>query len=254
MPLQLNIEEAIYKSLLKTSTSLQLFKPICFEQLMIQQLMIKKEVNNMSASTTGRSGVRVGKAPSAKSEGGAFWNAKEGETYELTLLCEPDAIVSVDQVALWDISPAPIWVSIGSTDPSRELGVKPTYRAFMPVLVNGDAEIKIWSMPVSVHRDLVEIATMSDGLVGMIVKFKRTGSGKTTKYTVVGTPKRGKSLPKSVPTVDDIISRLGPETREEIIEMIEERAGMEYSAVVKMYQTKNGVKPGEIADETVEDL
>lgn len=179
--------------------------------------------------------ISVGAKPSTGGgNGGGWWGPKADEIHEVTLLASDAEIVSVDQCTIWDINPAPSWVYCGSDDPSHDLGLKPGYRAFIPVLVKGDEEQKprIWSMPISAHRALCDIAEMQD-LKGLVVKVKKTGTGIKTKYVIVSTA-RVANIKKveDIPTADDIISRLGPETREGIIAMIEERAGRKWKEIV----------------------
>lgn len=179
--------------------------------------------------------ISVGAKPSTGGgNSGGWWGPKADEIHEVTLLASDAEIVSVDQCTIWDINPAPSWVYCGSDDPSHDLGIKPGYRAFIPVLVKGDEEQKprIWSMPISAHRALCDIAEMQD-LKGLVVKVKKTGQSIKTKYTIVSTA-RVVNIKKveDIPSSDDIISRLGPETREEIIAMIEERAGRKWKEIV----------------------
>lgn len=178
--------------------------------------------------------IQVGSKPQAGGgNGSGFWGPKADEIYEITLLANDSDIVSVDQCTIWDYNPAPSWVYCGSDDPSHDLGIKPGYRAFIPVLVKGDEEQKprIWSMPISVHRQLCDIAEMQE-LAGLVVKVKKTGAGIKTKYTIVAS---AKVVPirkiADIPSPNDIIGRLGPETREEIITMIEERAGKSWAEI-----------------------
>jgi hypothetical protein len=179
--------------------------------------------------------ISVGAKPSTGGgNGGGWWGPKTDEIHEVTLLASDAEIVSVDQCTIWDINPAPSWVYCGSDDPSHDLGLKPGYRAFIPVLVKSDEEQKprIWSMPISAHRALCDIAEMQD-LKGLVVKVKKTGTGIKTKYVIVSTA-RVANIKKveDIPNADDIISRLGPETREGIIAMIEERAGRKWKEIV----------------------
>lgn len=179
--------------------------------------------------------ISVGAKPSTGGNGGGgWWGPKTDEIHEVTLLASDNEIVSVDQCTIWDINPAPSWVYCGPDDPSHDLGLKPGYRAFIPVLVKGDEEQKprIWSMPISAHRALCDIAEMQD-LKGLVVKVKRTGTGLKTKYVIISTARVvNTNKIADIPNADDIVSRLGPETREEIIAMIEERAGRKWKEIV----------------------
>ena len=179
--------------------------------------------------------ISVGAKPSTGGgNGGGWWGPKADEIHEVTLLASDAEIVSVDQCTIWDFNPAPSWVYCGSDDPSHDLGIKPGYRAFIPVLVKGDEEQKprIWSMPISAHRALCDIAEMQD-LKGLVVKVKKTGTGIKTKYTIVSTA-RVVNIKKveDIPSSEDIINRLGPEDRAGIIAMIEERAGRKWKEIV----------------------
>jgi hypothetical protein len=190
--------------------------------------------------------VRIGKSPSSKGDAN-FWSIKDGETHDVTLLWNVDEIVSADQAALWDFNPAPIWVTCELDDPSIELGVKPGYRAFMPVQVNidGTPVVKIWSMPISVHRSIEEIGMMEDGvLAGMIVRVKRSGAGMRTKYTVVASTKRNKS-PLPAPTPEDVVKTLNPMDRDGIISMLEKTTGMSYSRLIEVCQKRAAAKAEE---------
>lgn len=193
--------------------------------------------------------VQIGAKPQAGGgNGGGFWSPKADEVHEVTLLSDDSDIVSVEQCSIWDYNPAPSWIYCGPDDPSHDLKLKPGYRAFMPVLVKGDEENKprIWSMPISVHRSLCDIAEMQR-LAGLVVKVKKSGQGIKTKYTIVATPKVIKlGAIKDIPSPEEIVSRLGPETREEIIAMIVERAG-------KSWEELTGKSSGS-SDDGIEEL
>lgn len=191
--------------------------------------------------------LRVGTVPSAQSGESSFWSLEEGQTAVMTILAEVDEIVSVDQFAIWDVKPAPVWVNIGDEDPGRELGLKPSYRAFVPVEIDG--ERKLWSVGIGVHRQLHEIGTMADGLKGLVIKAKRTGSGLKTRYTVLSTGKRAKTVPEGF-TVDEIVEMLGPDTREGILELIEERTGMSFTKLLNSM----GRGAGSATDEDVDEV
>lgn len=195
--------------------------------------------------------LRVGRVPAASDGGGKFYGLKDGDTATMTVLVDIDEIVSVDQYALWDFNPAPVWVHCGDDDPGMDLGLKPGYRAFVPVEIEieGTKEIRFWSIGIGLHRELSEIAEMAEGLKGLIIKAKRTGSGLKTRYSVLSTGKRAKSLPKDLPTVDDVIAELGPEDREGILELLKERTGMSFE---KLVETVTGAKASE--DEEFEEV
>ena len=165
--------------------------------------MAKASTSNLPKS------VRIGsKAPEAG--GNAFWSLKEKTVIQV--LVNSDKIVSVDQYAMWDVTPAPIWIDIGDDDPGKELGLKPGYRAFVPVkvTVDGEEQIRIWSIPITVHRQLDEIDDMVEGLEGVIIRANRTGTGRTTKYTLIPTGKKEAVVAADVPSPLDIVAQLGP--------------------------------------------
>jgi hypothetical protein len=195
-------------------------------------------------------GLRIGKIPLANSSAPSFWSLKDGETAQLTILVSLDEVVSVDQYALWDFNPAPVWVSCGSNDPGVELGLKPTYRAYIPVakLTDGVEEVKIWSVGIGIHRQLADVSALADGMKGLIIRVRREGSGLKTRYTIVSTGKRASSLPLRIPTVADICAMLGPETRDEIIALIEARTGQTYSRIQELYKPSNGVEEMEVEE------
>lgn len=191
--------------------------------------------------------LRVGTLPS--NSGGQFLSLKDGDNLQLTILCGGSEIVSVDQFSIWDFNPAPVWVDCGDDDPGYELGLRPSYRAFLPVLVtiDGTPQVRIWSVGLGLHRDLVEIDEMSGGLEGLIVRAKRSGSGLKTRYTVVSTGKHEKSMPSDVPSTDDIIATLGPEDRSGILDLLRQRTGMGFEALkAKMTAGKDSVEVEEL--------
>lgn len=201
------------------------------------------------AKSTLPKGVRVGASAPEASGGTAFWGLKEKT--QLKILVDASQIVSIDQFAMWDVNPAPIWVDSGEKDdPGRELGLKPGYRAFVPVEVEveGEKQVRVWAIPITVHRQLDEIDDMIDGLEGAIIRGNRTGTGRTTKYTLVPTGKRESVSADEVPSPEDIVAMLGPFERDEVIAMIEERTGKSYA---ELLANKNGDDDGDFEVEEV---
>lgn len=186
--------------------------------------------------------IRVGEVPSSGDGGNGtgFWNLKEGQTVELTLLASMDEIVSVDQFALWDLNPAPIWASIGADDPGYELNLKPGYKAFVPVAFEGDdgPEVKLWAIGIGLHKELAELAEVYDDIKNIVVRAKRVGSGLTTKYSVIALPKGKPIGGVTAPTVDEVIAQLGPETRDDVISFIVERTSMSWESIISYYERK----------------
>lgn len=179
-----------------------------------------------SAKQTGESGlVRFGGAPKPRSDGSAriFLALEKDKPIDIKILVSADQIPSVDQCALWNVfNPSPIWVYIGEDDPGNELGVRPQYRAFVPVSIKDEKGAwipKLWSIPLGVHRQISEMSDMLGNLKGQLLRVKRTGSGLTSAYTIVSLGKRLK-IEEPIPTQEQIIEYLGPYTREEIIKRI----------------------------------
>ena len=80
-------------------------------------------------------GVRIGVAPTSTENNNLFWGLKEGDVIEVVVLHDVDEIVSAEQVAMWNVKPPLIWTVNEADDPAYELGLKTSYRAFVPVLV-----------------------------------------------------------------------------------------------------------------------
>lgn len=177
--------------------------------------------------------IRVGVTPSAGGGEGIFFSLEDGQQAEMILLANRDELVSVDQYAMWDYKPAPVWVDTGAPDdPGRELGLKSQYRAFIPVwlTIDGVKQVKLWSVGIGVHREIEDIDGMVDGLKGLKIRAKRTGSGLKTRYKVISTGSYVKTgLPEY--TVEMVIDNLGPDSRESIIELIENRTGQSYESL-----------------------
>lgn len=192
--------------------------------------------------------VKIGAKPEATGEGGdsVFFTIAADEMIECKVLVNVDEIVSVEQCALWNhYNPSPVWVFIGPSDPSHDLGIKSGYRAFLPIsfTLDGEKVVRLWSMSKTSHRQIAEIAEMSGSLKGQVLRIKRTGSGMKTQHTIVPIGKRVK-ITENVPSVETIIDLLGPYSREEIISLIEQRTNEDWSAVVeKVSKATKGAKP-----------
>ena len=199
-----------------------------------EQIFKQKGKTIMAKSTKSSlpKSVRIGSPAPDAGQNTSFWNLKEKT--EMVVLANTNEFVSVDQYAMWGINPAPIWLDIGEDDPGVELGLKPSYRAFVPVQVkvDGEEQVKIWSLPITVHRQLEEISEMVDGLKGAVIRGNRTGTGKNTKYTLVPTGKKIDVSDIEVPSPMDIVNGLGPSDRDEIIALIEERTGKTFAQLL----------------------
>jgi len=184
--------------------------------------------------------VRIGSSPKEQNTN-KFWGLKAGETKDVVILHDVSDIVSAEQVALWDFNPALIWTCTDVGDPSRDIGAKPSYRAYVPVLVDidGNKVIKIWSCTRTVHSQLHDISeALGESLVGLIVKVKRTGEGLTTKYSVTNTGRRAKNMPEAdeIPSSQDVIDMLDVKDRAGIIDYITKQTGGTYEQFVAKFR------------------
>lgn len=193
--------------------------------------------------------VRFGKPedrPVGDAKSGMFLSVPNDKTVELKVLVNGKDIPSIDQCALWSFfNPSPVWTYIGEDDPSNDLGVKRGYRAFVQVSYKddrGEQKVKLWSIPIGVHKQLSELEEVLGGLKGQVLRVKKSGSGLKTKYTVVSTGKRYK-ITEKVLSQEEVLDLLGPFTRDEIIDVIEERCKMSFDEVVAYVTSKDEGKP-----------
>lgn len=181
------------------------------------------------------------------SERAGWLKIEANSAVDAIVLVEAEDILATEQCAIWlDAGNSPVWVYTGPDDPSHELGVERRYRAYLPVMVDGD--VKVWSMGKQAHIQLLEIADASGELKGLEVRIKRTGSGLTTRYNVV--PK-GKRHDVSRIEEPDVIAMLGPITSDEVRKMIAEKLGKEsYEEVLESYKgaPKRRVGSADIVD------
>lgn len=194
-------------------------------------------------------------------EGAVRWLKLEPNTHtDVTALVNVDDIIATEQCAIWLGEDeramglkSPVWVYTGAGDPSHDLGVERSYKAFLPVLHDG--EVKVWSMGKSAHRQILDAADAAGDLAGMNLRIKRTGSGKSTRWSV--TPRGTRTKIDHIEEVD-VPSMLGPLTVAGVQELIAERLKKpSYLDVVHAYRgstTFRGAKPARTTedDETVE--
>jgi hypothetical protein len=168
--------------------------------------------------------VKAGYDPRKDEKGGGGWlTIKGGEAVDVTVLVEAKDILACEQCAIWlDEGTSPVWVYTGPDDPSHDLGVEKRYRAYLPVLVEG--EPKIWSMGKQAHGQILDVADAGGSIKGAIIRIKRTGEGLKTRYSIVP---RGKKSDVSKVEEVDVIAQLGPLDPEEVKEMIAKRFGHE---------------------------
>lgn len=130
-------------------------------------------------------------APATKGSG-KFVKVSEDESLAIVPLVELDELTSVDQHEFWDVNPAVLFPCIGEGCPACEAGNKPKYKAFLPVM-STDGESKIFAFGISIERQIEEISEETGGIKGMVLKIRRSGSGFSTRYTVVATGKKVKA-------------------------------------------------------------
>lgn len=202
------------------------------------------------AASNGFNPVKTGTDPrkGASSNGdagrGNWITLKSGEMARVTVLVEPEEIVNVEQCAIWlDEGNSPVWVYTGPEDPSHDMDIKRTYRAYLPVL-NDAGEQAVFSMSKTVHGQILDVAESVGELAGCVITIKRTGSGLTTRYSILPT---GKRMDISKQPEMDVVSLLGPITPEGVRQLIAEKLGKpDYDAVLDSYngksRTTNAVK------------
>jgi hypothetical protein len=179
--------------------------------------------------------------PASDGKSGQFLSVPKDKMMELKVLVQAKDIPSVDQCALWNFfNPSPVWTYIGDDDPSNDLGIKRGYRAFVPVSYRdeeGQLRVKLWSIPLGVHKQITELDEMSSGLRGLQLRVKKSGAGLKTKYSIISTGKRLK-ITEQVPSEAEILDLLGPFTRDEIIKVIEQKTGLSWEDVVETVAAK----------------
>lgn len=199
------------------------------------------------AAGKGFSPVRKGSDPRDKSndgnsEKGRWFKLQSGEVKDLVVLVEAEDILATEQCAIWmKDGNSPVWVYTGPDDPCHELGVKRTYKAYLPILelVDGKpGDVAIWAISKQVHIALLDIADASGELKGLELRVKRTGTALATRYSVVPRGKR-----RDVRGVEevDVIASLGPLTSEGVKEHIARKLGEDsYDDVLEKYRGKAG--------------
>lgn len=194
-------------------------------------------------TTNGYNPVKTGIDPRTGAGNNAEWlKIQQNEVVNAVILVEKEDIVSIEQCGIWlkdggkDGKKSPVWTYTGPDDPSHELGVERGYRAFLPVVVDG--EVKVWGMSKGAHGQVMDLADASGSLKGIEVRIKRTGAGLGTRYSITPTMKR-----RDVSSYDevDVISMLGPLTPEGVREYIATTLGYEdYEEVLEAYKGKSG--------------
>lgn len=204
------------------------------------------------ASKAAFSPIKTGSDP--RKDAKSLWLKIDANSYaDCAILVEVDEIIAVEQCAIWlDDGNSPVWVYTGPDDPSHELKVDKRYRAYLPVLVEGES--KVWSMGKQAHSMILDIADAQESIKGLDVRIKRTGAGLGTRYSLV--PKGTRKDVSRIPEVD-VVEMLGPITSEGVREMLTEKFDKEsYEDFLEAYRGKGkAAAKGKVTkDDDTEDL
>lgn len=159
------------------------------------------------------------------------WKADESRT--IVPLAKPDDILSYNKHGFWQKEGlSPQFPCIKENCPGCELGDEPRFYAVLPVATesqDGEIVIRLWSMSITVFRQVLQVADAIDeemaddgGFVGSMIRVKRSGEGRETKYTLLPTAKRYDISNLDIPTQEDIIEQLGPLDRDGIVKLLVE--------------------------------
>lgn len=190
-------------------------------------------------------------------DGQAFLSLKDGDTIQMAPLVGLDQMVSADMHEYWNIKPAIYHPCIGARKcPGEAVENEPRFKGYLPVLVK-DQGVMIYPFTISVYKQLEQLENaLDDGetLAGFVLRVSRTGTGLATRYTVLGI---GKRIDISDSEVPDFIDRLGPQTLEEIWELLEkngyDREDTEAEPTVAKPPKDDEVEEDEKSDEKSDD-
>ena len=191
---------------------------------------------------------RKGRASTRKSSGGSqFLSIKDGESETFAPLVGLADMVSAEMHEYWDIRPAFYHPCIGRGCPGCEVENEPRFKGYLPV-AKKDGSVMIFPFTISVYNQLEELEDELEGgsLKGYVIKFSRRGSGMATRYTVLGLGKRIDVDDKEVP---DFISQLGPQTKEDITELLVSKGLLDETDEEPAKETK-----AEAEEEVAEDV
>lgn len=171
----------------------------------------------------------VGRKATKKASGGGsglFLSIKADNNYEVVPMVGLDQMVHAQMHEYWDIRPAVFHPCIGKDCPGCLAGNDPRFKGYLPVIVKGESEPKVYAFTVSVYKQLEEIEDLQeDGtLAGKVLKIKRSGSGLKTRYTIMPT---GKTVDINEVEVPDFIRFLGPTEVEGITSLLREAGAVE---------------------------
>lgn len=140
-----------------------------------------------------------------------------------------DEMISFEQHSIWlDGGNSPIFPCSQTPDcPGCMIGDKPRARGLLNVMTkNAETEqweVKVWAFGMSVMKSLAETeeATDNETIKGHIIRVKKTGSGLSTKYSIVLTTGTAKSMPADSELID-LVPLVGDGDRDKIIASLEE--------------------------------
>lgn len=151
-----------------------------------------------------------------------FIRPKEGEpiTFAAVVGTEEWEYARIHQH--WEISPFVTYPCIGKDCPGEEIGNEPRLTYYLPVLLKGETQARIYPFHVKVAKQFEAIEDSIDEktIKGMVFKVTRSGAGKLTNYTVVAL---GKKVDVEGIEVPEYQTFLGPQTREGIIALLTDR-------------------------------
>jgi hypothetical protein len=176
-----------------------------------------------------KSVIRKGKAAldAVAAGSGDFVKISDGDAVDMVSLVDMDELLSIDQHAIWlDGGNSPMFPCIGKDCPGDELGNQPRFRAFLPVILIKDKSEKIFSFGIQIARALEELDEEFGGLAGNVFRVKRKGTALNTTYTVIALGKTRKVESYDVPEIEE---KLGPTTRDDILDLLRETGAIEDS-------------------------
>ena len=185
----------------------------------------EKEIKMARKKKEEASPFRKGRATGVRSRGGQFIRLADGESIVFAPMVGLNDMISADMHEYWDLKPVIYHPCIGRDCPGCIVGLEPRFKAYLPVLVKSTGEPAIFPFTISVYNQLEaledEIMDDDDGadLKGFVVKVSRKGSGKATRYSVLGVGSRIDLTDAEVP---DFVPQLGPATEEEIWTLLED--------------------------------
>lgn len=159
-------------------------------------------------------------SPASSSSLGKFVSVESGSSVKIVPVVGLEEIIHCELHGFWDQTPKFTVPCLGEDCPACKVPNKPSFRAFIPVLVeSGDGlgfSVKILSMGIKLMRQFVTVGNAVDGgIKGLLFSLSREGLGRKTQYTATSLGTR-KKFPSDIelPTPKEM---LGYITREEVL-------------------------------------